>query len=83
VSCGPLLRFEFTEKEAQEDSEEDSGLKIFLQDNSLSGDATEGEIEFLKRLRFKGKRFNSLYYYRALQNLRDPLHFKSPGKAEA
>jgi hypothetical protein len=27
-------------------------------------------------LRFKGKRPTPLYYYRALQNLRDPLHFR-------
>jgi len=26
-------------------------------------------------LRFKGKRPTPLYYYRELQNLRDPLHF--------
>jgi hypothetical protein len=47
----------------------------FLQDKSLSGDATEEEIAFLRQLRFMGKRPTPLYYYRALQNLRDPLHF--------
>ena len=39
--------------------------------------ATEEEIEFLKRLRIKGKRPTALYYYRELQNLRDPLNFRS------
>src|SRR5207302_1310121 len=34
-------------------------------------------LEFLKKLKFKGKRPNALYYYRELQNLRDPLHFRS------
>ena len=41
------------------------------------GDATPEEVHFLKQLRFKnGRRPNSLYYYRELQNLRDPLHFR-------
>src|SRR5258708_6881417 len=53
-------------------------LKEFLRHQSASGDATEEEIEFLKRLRFDGKRPTPLYYYRELQNLRDPLHFRSP-----
>jgi len=56
--------------------EPEPGLEEFLKDSSLSGDATAGEIEFLKALRFKGKRPTALYYYRELQNLRDPLHFR-------
>jgi hypothetical protein len=48
-----------------------------MQDASLRGDATRDEIEFLSRLRFKGKRPSPLYYYRELQNLRDPLHFRA------
>jgi len=86
VAAGPALRFEFVEKEAEQDSEEEPGFGKFLQDASLSGDATEVEIEFLKRLRFKGKRPKPLYYYRELQSLRDPLHFRAPqveGKTEA
>ena len=51
------------------------GFELFLNDKSLSGDATEEEIEFLKTLRFQGRRPAPLYYYRELQNLRDPLHF--------
>jgi hypothetical protein len=43
----------------------------------VSGDLTEEEIEFLKRLRFNGKQPTPLYYYRELQNLRDPLHFRA------
>ena len=43
-----------------------------------SGDATEAEIEFLRKLRFKLKRPTPLYYHRELQNLRDPLHFRTP-----
>jgi len=35
-------------------------------------------FEFLKELRFKQARPTPLYHYRALQNLRDPLHFRKP-----
>ena len=35
----------------------------------------EQEIEFLKMLKFEGRRPSPLYYYRELQSLRDPLHF--------
>lgn len=69
-------RFEFVETGADQHSEEELGFKEFLRDASLSGGANEEEIEFLKRLRFKGKRPTPLYYYRELQNLRDPLHFR-------
>jgi hypothetical protein len=44
----------------------------------LPSTATEDEVALLKRPRFKGKRPISLYYYRELQNLRDPLHFCAP-----
>jgi transcriptional regulator with XRE-family HTH domain len=76
LAAGSRKRFEFVETEADQLSEEKPGLKEFLRDRSLSGDAREEEIEFLKRLTFKGKRPTALYYYRELQNLRDPLHFR-------
>jgi transcriptional regulator with XRE-family HTH domain len=69
-------RIEFVEREHDHPIEDEPGLKEFLRDRSLSGDATEQQIEFLKRLRFEGKRPTALYYYRELQNLRDPLHFR-------
>ncbi len=75
LAPGDPRRFEFVEKEAEQTPEGEPGLKEFLRDPSLSGDATEEEIDFLKRLRFKGKRPTPLYYYRELQGLRDPLHF--------
>jgi transcriptional regulator with XRE-family HTH domain len=71
-------RFEFVEREADQIFVEEPGLTQFLQDSSLSGTATAEEVEFLKRLRFKGKRPAALYFYRELQNLRDPLHFRGP-----
>ena len=69
-------RYEFVEKEERPPQEE-PGLKEFLRNRSLSHDAKEDELEFLKKLRFKGKRPTALYYYRELQSLRDPLHFRS------
>jgi len=78
VAPGHPRKFEFVEKEPEPAFDEEPGLTEFLHDASLSGDATEQEIEFLKKLRFKGKRPAPLYYYRELQNLRDPLHFRNP-----
>jgi transcriptional regulator with XRE-family HTH domain len=74
----PAKKFEFVEKEADQDSKEEPGLEEFLQDSSLNRNATPEEIEFLKRLKFRAKRPTPLYYYRELQNLRDPLHFRAP-----
>ncbi|MGH7525592.1 MAG: helix-turn-helix domain-containing protein [Gemmatimonadales bacterium] len=78
VVSGHVKRFEFVERQADQLFAEEPGLDGFLEDPGLSGTATEEEIEFLKRLRFKGKRPTPLYYYRELQNLRDPLHFHTP-----
>ena len=66
------------EKESEPAFDEEPGLEEFLRDSSLSGDATEEEIEFLRKLLFSGKRPTGLYSYRELQNLRDPLHFRVP-----
>ena len=71
-----MKRFAFMERKSAEAFTEEPGLREFLDDSALSGTATEEEITFLKRLRFKGKRPTPLFYYRELQNLRDPLHFK-------
>ena len=78
LASEPVKKFAFVEREHEQPFDEEPGLKAFLQDRSLSGDATEEEIAFLRQLRFKGKRPTPLYYYRALQNFRDPLHFRSP-----
>ena len=42
---------------------------------SSSADVTEEEVRLLRQQRFDGRRPNKLYYYRALQNLRDRLLF--------
>jgi transcriptional regulator with XRE-family HTH domain len=75
LAPGDPTRFEFVEKTASSSTELEPGLKEFLNDASLSGTAVKEEVDFLKKLRFNGKRPTALYYYRELQNLRDPLHF--------
>ena len=75
VVSGHIKKLEFVEKEPEQVYEDEPGLKKFLRDTQLSGDASEGEIAFLRQLRFQTKRPTPLYYYRELQNLRGPLHF--------
>jgi transcriptional regulator with XRE-family HTH domain len=75
LTPGRRKRFEFVEQETQQSFAIEPGFEQFLNDQSLSSDATEQEIEFLKTLKFQGRRPAPLYYYRELQNLRDPLHF--------
>ena len=75
LAPGSRKRFEFTEQELPDFFVLEPGFEQFLNDQSLSGDATEQEIEFLKALKFQGRHPVALYYYRELQNLRDPLHF--------
>src|SRR5213595_2230619 len=74
---GNVKKFEFIELESEQHFIEEPGFKGFLEDRSLSGTATPEEVEFLKRLKFHGKRPTPLYYYRELQSFRDPLHFRS------
>lgn len=71
-----LKQFAFMEKAPVDQEQTEPGLVAFLKDATLSRDVTEEEIAFLKRLKFKGKKPVALYYYRELQNLRDPLHFR-------
>jgi hypothetical protein len=63
------------EQEPSQNAPIEPGFEQFLKNKSLSGDATEEEIEFLKTLKFRGRHPAPLYYYRELQSLRDPLHF--------
>lgn len=76
VAPGHRKTFEFMERGPEKTSGEEAGLKDFLQDSLLSGDATEEELAFLRALTFENKRPTALYYYRELQSLRDPLHFQ-------
>jgi len=76
ITSGDPKRYEFVER-GPDQPEVEPGFKEFLNDRSLSGTATKEEKELLKKLRFNGKRPTSLYYYRELQSLRDPLHFRA------
>ena len=76
LAPGHPKKFGFVELEPAPPVDEEPGLQAFLQDPSLRGDATAQEIEFLKKLQFTRERPTPLYYYRELQNLRDPLHFR-------
>ena len=74
LATGEQKRFEYGERL---NGGQEKGLVEFLRDRSLSGTATDEELAFLKSLRFEDRRPTALYYYRELQNLRDPLHFRA------
>ena len=80
IASGDPRKFEFVETGPGQ-PEVEPGFNEFLNDSSLSGTATKEEIELLKKLRFNGKRPTSLYYYRELQSLRDPLHFRAENRS--
>ncbi len=75
---GPVRpqRFEFREIHSKENVPLLPGLEEFLADTALSGDVTDEEVSFLKTLQFDGRIPTSTYFYRELQSLRDPLHFR-------
>jgi hypothetical protein len=72
-----MRRFEFVEQPLPPSVEEMAGFQEFVEDPTMSAAATAEEIEYLKGLRFKGKIPTALFFYRELQNLRDPLHFQT------
>jgi len=74
LTTGEHKRFEYLERG---NGDQEKGLMEFLRESLLSGTATEEELAFLKSLQFKDRRPTALYYYRELQNLRDPLHFRA------
>lgn len=77
VASDPVKRLEFIEAVTDRPLADEPGFLEFLGDHRLRGDATEEEIGFLKTLRFSLRHPTPLYYYRELQNLRDPLHFRA------
>jgi transcriptional regulator with XRE-family HTH domain len=78
LASGGRKRFEFVETKPERPVGSVPGFQEFLADTSLSGDATEEELAFLETLKFKGRRPTRIFYYRELQNLRDPLNFGEP-----
>jgi len=77
-----MKTFGFVEIKPAPPVDEEPGFLAFLQDPSLRGDASAEEIEFLRTLTFTRARPTALYYYRELQSLRDPLHFRHPPRAQ-
>ncbi len=75
LTRGERKRFEYVER-MEADPGKEKGLMEFLRDPVLSGTATEVELAFLKSLQFSDRSPSALYYYRELQSLRDPLHFR-------
>ena len=51
LAVGRPKRFEFVEREPEQHFGIEPGLEEFLRDTSLGGDATEEEIESLRKLR--------------------------------
>lgn len=82
LTLGHLKKFDFVEREPDDSVPVEPGFEEFLKDPLLSGNATVEEIEFLKALKFRGRRPVPMYYYRELQNLRDPLHFSPLAQRE-
>jgi transcriptional regulator with XRE-family HTH domain len=82
LTRSPFKKLEFREAEPERVFEMEPGLREFLGDAKLCAGITEEETAFLAGLNFDAKRPSSLYYYRELQNLRDPLNFlpSSDGK---
>jgi transcriptional regulator with XRE-family HTH domain len=76
VAPGEPKKFAFVEKQPESGCEEEPALKEFLGLAPRGGSVTEEEIEYLKRLRFEGRYPTPVFYYRELQSLRDPLHFR-------
>jgi transcriptional regulator with XRE-family HTH domain len=77
-----MKRFGFVEIKPAPPVDDEPGFLDFLQDSSLRGDASAEEIEFLRKLKFTRARPTAFYYYRELQSLRDPLHFRDPPNAK-
>lgn len=73
---GHIKRFAFREMESDRPGIELAGYKEFVQDPALSNTASEEELAFLRALSFGSRHPTALYYYRELQNFRDPLHFR-------
>jgi hypothetical protein len=71
----PLRTFAFVESAPSHRPDEEPGFRDFLDDPRLSRDLTDEEARILERHAFSSSRPNKIYYYRALQLLRDPLHF--------
>jgi len=79
LTTGSTREFRFQETAKNGRRADEPGLRSSLRDTTLSGGATADEIDFLRRIRFAGTEHpTAIFYYRTLQNLRDPLNFRVP-----
>lgn len=69
------VQFHFVERQMAAGDRAEPGFREFLDLPELSANATEDELLFLRGLNFHRQRPTALFYYRQLQNLRDPLNF--------
>ncbi len=79
LAQGHPKKFAFVQTEPEDSGvrqDDEPGLVEFLRDADLNSDISSAELKFLRRLKFGDRRPQPLYYYRELQNLRDPLHFR-------
>lgn len=78
LTTGVTRRFEFAARQGHEKAAADpAGLRAFLRDSRLSGGITPEETAVLRSIGLpEPQRATALFYYRLLQNLRDPMHFK-------
>lgn len=77
----PHRTFSFVEQAALlPEAHPPTGFLEFLADSSLAADVSEEEADLLRAHRFGARQPKKMYYYRALQNLRDPIHFSRGGK---
>jgi transcriptional regulator with XRE-family HTH domain len=77
LTTGSTREFRFQKADKNERTADEPGLRAFLRDAALSGAATTDEVGFLRRIRFATTEHpTALFYYRTLQNLRDPLNFR-------
>lgn len=74
LTTGATRKFWFGEDAKQKTAPNPPGLRAFLRDTRLSADPTAEEMTILRSLRVPSA--TPLFYYRILQNLRDPLNFK-------
>jgi len=65
-----LKKCEFVERGPAASMQEEPGLKEFLDDSSLTGDAIEEKLSPSPDAHIPDKRPTPLYYYRELQSLR-------------
>ncbi|GAC1437306.1 MAG: hypothetical protein NVSMB68_09230 [Thermoanaerobaculia bacterium] len=77
LTAGSTREFRFQETPKPPRIADEPGLRAFLRDANLSSGATAAETDFMRRMQFPGGEHpTALFYYRTLQNLRDPLNFR-------